>query len=373
MKHTTTVHSEEPARVRVDVDGGGIWFRVFADLVRSGLWATLSPSAGKVLMVLFDHVNEEIRGERGEWLAWPSASTIARFSGVSRPTVFRALAELEKAGLVRRRTSGGGASPSTYQLLRPPVSPMRPVSPVRRVSRVRPDPSHGRDCTRLTSETQLRMSDRDEKKTTTAAGVAAAADSPAAPAQGGSPPATPQGEPSEIDQREIDRRQSVIDALIIAGIEQDRTRQAIAANPRLTGDVVRRVEASVRAEVANPSKRPGAIVSRLRHYGEVDKARARQEDRRHRRDLAIAGLRRRQEREETIRKAEHERLFIELANVSTDEMRAAIEAALDGEPELLELPAAGREALRRTDWRTNEQLMPMLERWLPGTAREAVK
>ena len=118
-RHRTYIESDREIRVVVDGDGGGHWFKIFTAVVQGRHWAQLSASAKAVLVVLAERVNEQQRQDGGAWLAWPSISTIMDLAGLKRRATFNAIDELERAGLLRRRVPGGGATSTTYQLLEP--------------------------------------------------------------------------------------------------------------------------------------------------------------------------------------------------------------------------------------------------------------
>jgi hypothetical protein len=157
-------HSDEQvAQVTIGPAGGGAgqeaWFRLFRALVLSGTWASLSDAACRTYIVLAESVNDALRRDNGEWLAWPSAETIARRSGVTRRSVFRAVDELEAARLLERRR-GGGRKSTQYCLLSPkqwaapvtPVTPVTSVSPVPAVSSQPRPPRHGSDDVAVTRQ-----------------------------------------------------------------------------------------------------------------------------------------------------------------------------------------------------------------------------
>jgi hypothetical protein len=166
-KHTTIISSDEPVSVTVRTDGR--WFRVFHSLVESGVFARLSDSACRVMVVLAKH------GSGDRWLVWPSMSTIIRLSGVGRRSAYRAISELEGEGVVRRRSGGGGRQSTLYEILDLPASPSLPFPPVREklpVSRVTPHPCHGRHPTRVTGDTRIRTTEQEQLNNSNAAAVA---------------------------------------------------------------------------------------------------------------------------------------------------------------------------------------------------------
>jgi len=104
-------------------EGGALgtgWFRLFRDLVRGGTWAQLGNGARSVLVVLCESVNDAIRREQGEWLAWPSVPTIAKRAGLAERNVYVALKELEAKKLISKLAQGGGRRQTTYAV-KPPV------------------------------------------------------------------------------------------------------------------------------------------------------------------------------------------------------------------------------------------------------------
>ena len=160
-KHTTVITSDQPIHV-IAGETGGHWFRIFRAIVDGGHWAKLSPSAAKILIVLARHVNDEMRSGRGDWLAWPSVSTLMRLAGTGRSMTFMAITELEQAGLLRRQISGGGSSSNVYKLLEP--VPVQSTGPVQRTG---PHPSDGARAPRPMHRTRSREIEVERLKTTT--------------------------------------------------------------------------------------------------------------------------------------------------------------------------------------------------------------
>ena len=113
-RHKTIITSDEPIHVNVTV-AGGHWSRIFDAVVESGRWATLSPSGKAVLVVLADAADDG----SGGCVASPSISTIMLRAGVGRAATYRAIDELERAGLLLRRTTGGGRYTTIYEILSP--------------------------------------------------------------------------------------------------------------------------------------------------------------------------------------------------------------------------------------------------------------
>lgn len=83
------------------------WFHIFKELVRNGTWASLSPNAKAIYPVIKTFVN----WESGD--AFPSIDTLEQFSGVSRPSVVKALKELEGMGLLFKESKRGKGSSYT--------------------------------------------------------------------------------------------------------------------------------------------------------------------------------------------------------------------------------------------------------------------
>jgi hypothetical protein len=77
------------------------WFHIFKEIVRSETWARMSANAKAVYPAIKAFVNWESGS------AFPSIDTIERFSGVSRPSVVKALKELEELGLLVKNKSKG--------------------------------------------------------------------------------------------------------------------------------------------------------------------------------------------------------------------------------------------------------------------------
>lgn len=83
-------------------------------VLTSIVWELNIPSAQKLVLL---ELADRVRDDRGDGLAWPSLTTLARRTGLNRRTVIRALEALERAGLVRvMRRQGRG---STYLLTLP--------------------------------------------------------------------------------------------------------------------------------------------------------------------------------------------------------------------------------------------------------------
>lgn len=77
------------------------WFHIFKEIIRSETWAKMSANAKAV----YPAIKAFINWESGS--AFPSIDTIERYSGVSRPSVVKALKELEELGLLVKNTTKG--------------------------------------------------------------------------------------------------------------------------------------------------------------------------------------------------------------------------------------------------------------------------
>lgn len=85
------------------------WFHIFKEIIRNGTWSRMSPSAKAIYPVVKSYANWEHGG------AFPSIDTLEQYSGVSRPSVVKALKELEELGLLKKVTTRGKGS--TYSLV----------------------------------------------------------------------------------------------------------------------------------------------------------------------------------------------------------------------------------------------------------------
>ncbi len=96
------------------------------ELVKAGIWAALKPTTHAVLGALWDFHRMYPDACR------PSRETLAAYSGVSVPTVTRAITELEDAGLVVV-IPPAGPGPNTYKMkwtgLTAPATPVKKTSP----------------------------------------------------------------------------------------------------------------------------------------------------------------------------------------------------------------------------------------------------
>jgi len=86
------------------------WFHVFKELIRSGTWANLSSNSKSLYPVIKAFINHE----NGN--AFPSLDTLEQYSGISRPSVVKALKELEKEGLLVK-TAGNRTTSNNYQVV----------------------------------------------------------------------------------------------------------------------------------------------------------------------------------------------------------------------------------------------------------------
>ena len=113
--HTTVIRTDEPVSIHVGESTDARWFRLFHAVVESGLWARIPPAAAKVLVVLAKHADQR-------WVSWPNMQTIAHLAGLTERGTYKAIVWLEAEHLVVRRTRGGGAQSTTYQLKPPPLN-----------------------------------------------------------------------------------------------------------------------------------------------------------------------------------------------------------------------------------------------------------
>ena len=102
-QHTTVIRSEQAvASVTFAPPEDGRWFRVLNSVVDRGEWASLSPAASKVLIVLARHAGQD-------GTSFPDSAAVEAASGLKRSAVYKALAELEReAGLIERDAGGRG-------------------------------------------------------------------------------------------------------------------------------------------------------------------------------------------------------------------------------------------------------------------------
>ena len=96
------------AMAKINLNSSAATFPL-TEMIACGLWAALSPGARAVLGVVWDH------HRRHPDACHPAQGTLALASGVSKPTVARAIVELEKVGLVKV-IPAAGPGPNTYRL-----------------------------------------------------------------------------------------------------------------------------------------------------------------------------------------------------------------------------------------------------------------
>ena len=85
------------------------WFHIFKEIIRNGTWARLSSNSKSLYPVIKAYINWE------SGAAFPSIDTLEQYSGISRPSIVKALKELEAEGLlVKSGTKGRG---SNYTLI----------------------------------------------------------------------------------------------------------------------------------------------------------------------------------------------------------------------------------------------------------------
>ncbi|MFT3789467.1 MAG: hypothetical protein QM770_25345 [Tepidisphaeraceae bacterium] len=78
----------------------------------------MSSRARAVIVVLAEYVNVQTRRGSGDWIAWPSLTTLQRHVGLARGNITRAMNDLEALGIIERRRQGGLKS-TLYRLLPP--------------------------------------------------------------------------------------------------------------------------------------------------------------------------------------------------------------------------------------------------------------
>lgn len=102
-EHTTVIRSETAvASVTFAPAEDGRWFRMLNSVVDRGEWASLSPAASKVLIVLARHAGPD-------GTSCPGTAAIRSASGLRKTALYKALAELEReAGLIERDAGGRG-------------------------------------------------------------------------------------------------------------------------------------------------------------------------------------------------------------------------------------------------------------------------
>lgn len=85
------------------------WFHIFKELIRNKTWAKLSASATKLYPVIKSFINHQSGS------AFPSIDTLEEFSGLSRPSIIKALKELEVEGLLIKSTNGRNSNYSVVE------------------------------------------------------------------------------------------------------------------------------------------------------------------------------------------------------------------------------------------------------------------
>jgi DNA-binding transcriptional regulator GbsR (MarR family) len=85
------------------------WFHIFKELIRSKVWADLTPVTAKLYCVVKAFVNWE------DGAAFPSIDKLQEYSGLARASVMKGLRELEEKGLLKRDSRRGVGS--NYQLV----------------------------------------------------------------------------------------------------------------------------------------------------------------------------------------------------------------------------------------------------------------
>ena len=85
------------------------WFHVFKELIKSKTWAKMSAPA----KALYPTIKSFTNWKTGS--SFPSVETMEEYSGLSRPSIFKALRELEELGYVRAEKRPG--RPTVYTLV----------------------------------------------------------------------------------------------------------------------------------------------------------------------------------------------------------------------------------------------------------------
>ncbi len=85
------------------------WVHIFKEIVRSKVWANLSPLGAKAYVA----VKAFTSWDDGE--AFPSIDTLQEYSGLARASVIKGLKELEEKGLLKRDNKRGKGS--SYKLV----------------------------------------------------------------------------------------------------------------------------------------------------------------------------------------------------------------------------------------------------------------
>lgn len=71
------------------------WFHMFKEIIRSKTWAIMTPVAKSLYPVIKSFVNWKTG------CSFPSIDTLVEYSGLSKPSVFKGLNELEELGYIR--------------------------------------------------------------------------------------------------------------------------------------------------------------------------------------------------------------------------------------------------------------------------------
>jgi len=71
------------------------WFHMFKEIIRSKTWANMTPIAKSLYPVIKSFVNWKTG------CSFPSVDTLVEYSGLSKPSVFKGLNELEELGYIR--------------------------------------------------------------------------------------------------------------------------------------------------------------------------------------------------------------------------------------------------------------------------------
>ena len=236
-RHQTNIHIEGDHEVEVRVsESDGHWYRLFRAVNQHGLLTQLSGPAVKVLLVLAEHVNDQIRDATGEWLAWPSCRRIGEQTGLSERAVRYALRSLERHKVLKRLVNGSGDHTAKYQIVAPPRHDGAP--------RHRGAPRH--EC--VDTPAQRCPLKRKKKEIEQQQRRNGAERSGAHGATG----AAPDSAAAEL-----------LDALTRAGISEP-TRSSLAKLPNLTARMVQKIADRARER----GKGPGAVVLDLRAASE---------------------------------------------------------------------------------------------------------
>jgi len=118
--HTTVITSDEPVRVNVGGDSSGHWFRLWSSLVDHGIVGKMTLAECRTLIVLAKFASWDT------WESWPSVAKIAQLAGLTTRPVEKALANLERLGVLTKVQSGGGRGRTAVWKLTEPGRP-RPL------------------------------------------------------------------------------------------------------------------------------------------------------------------------------------------------------------------------------------------------------